>query len=95
MPSVDRAQYEVLMDDEVPYNTADVENPPTAALQLDSTHNLDVFFSQIYDYHQEGGFTVCKAFSLFNDFGPNCGFVFKTWSICILDLMRPHYKAYI
>ncbi|VDD79799.1 unnamed protein product [Mesocestoides corti] len=58
MPLVDRAQYEVLRDDDVPYNNADTAYPSTAALQLDSTHNLDLFFSQIYEYHQLGGYTV-------------------------------------
>lgn len=62
MPTVDRTQYEILRDEEVPYNTVDAENPPFMPLRLDATHNLDMFFSQIYEYHRVGGFAV--SFSL-------------------------------
>ncbi|KAL5962805.1 Autophagy-related protein 9A [Taenia solium] len=58
MSHIDRAQYEILQDEEVPYNAEDLERAPLVPLQLDSTHNLDLFFSQIYEYHQLGGFAV-------------------------------------
>lgn len=58
MQHVDRAQYEILQDEEIPYNAGDSENYPRASLELDSAHNLDLFFSHIYEYHQAGGFTV-------------------------------------
>ncbi|KAL5111665.1 Autophagy-related protein 9A [Taenia crassiceps] len=55
---MDRGQYEILQDEDVPYSSEDVERLPLVPLQLDSTHNLDLFFSQIYEYHQFGGFAV-------------------------------------
>lgn len=58
MPRVDRTQYEVLIDEEIPYNNEELERMPVHGLQLDPTHNLDTFFTQIYDYHQNGGFYV-------------------------------------
>ncbi|KAM7540117.1 hypothetical protein Aperf_G00000037063 [Anoplocephala perfoliata] len=64
MPRVDRAQYEVLIDEEIPYNNEDLERMPVHALQLDSTHNLDTFFTQIYQYHQNGGFYAKNSISL-------------------------------
>nr|CDS33091.1 autophagy protein 9A [Hymenolepis microstoma] len=58
MPRVDRTQYELLLDDEIPYNNEEAERVPPYSIQLDHTHNLDLFFKQIYEYHQNGGFFV-------------------------------------
>ncbi|VDL14895.1 unnamed protein product [Hymenolepis diminuta] len=58
MPRVDRTQYELLLDEEIPYNNEEAERVPVYGIQLDHTHNLDLFFKQIYEYHQNGGFFV-------------------------------------
>nr|VZI03470.1 unnamed protein product [Spirometra erinaceieuropaei] len=58
MQSADRGQYEVLKDDDVSVTPGPSGVLQSNTLRLDETHNLDAFFSNIYQYHQSGGFAV-------------------------------------
>lgn len=80
MQSADRGQYEVLKDDDLSATPGPTGVLQPNTLRLDETHNLDAFFSNIYQYHQLGGFAVVVTCCIFT------ALKFAFLFFCIIEL---------